>query len=143
MSSTYHEQWSQNSKLAFAPILELGGITSNMCSELARHNLRMMNEMMQASAEQMQNLSRAKGLEEALRINSQYTAKIAPQMLHNAQYVLDTMLDSANQYQQWFEKSTEQFQKQGKEVVEKVKEHVQSCGQTYGHKKHQHHYEPK
>lgn len=86
-------------------LIEMNGITSRLYSELARQNLKVMNELVQYGVEEMQGLSQARGLDEILSVLSQGAAKASPTVFQHAQRVLDTLLTSASDYNRLFEEN--------------------------------------
>lgn len=122
MTTPHSEQWSQVNKLSIAPIMEFNGITVRLLGEMTRENLSVLNEILQGNAQHLHDVSHAKGLEEAMGLQSRYISRMGPRMFEHAQHILDTMLDSANQYQHWFEKGMKKYQQEGKAVVEKMKD---------------------
>lgn len=92
-------------------IIEMNGITTRLCSELARQNLKMMNELVQCNVEEMQGLSQARGMEEVLSVISQSAAKTSPAVFQHAQRVLDTLLSTASDYNQLIEEGMQKTTK--------------------------------
>jgi len=86
-----------------------------LCGDLARQNLRGMNELAQCGAEQLQGLSHAKGLEEAMNVQGRCAAKMIPQLFQHAQNNLEVVLRGASAYGDWFSKEANQFSKAGQQ----------------------------
>lgn len=122
MATPNYHQWSQVNKLSLGPLMELNGITLRLLGDLTRENLTALNEVIQGNAQHLHDVSHAKGLEEAMSLQSRYVSKMGPRMFEHAQNVLDTMLDSANEYQHWLEKGIKQYQQEGKAAIEKIKD---------------------
>lgn len=121
MPTSIYDQWSQTNKASLAPLIEFNGITTQLCGDLFRENLKVANDLMQINAECVQHLSHTKGLEEVMSELARFPAKLAPQMVSHAQTVFDMLLDSGNKYREWFEKGVEHFQKQQEKSVTDMK----------------------
>jgi phasin family protein len=130
MHPNYFEQWPKAKNFSLEPIMELNGITTKLCSEIAKENFQAMNEWMQSMTEHTQNLSRVKGIEEFMELQSRFASKTTPQICQHAQHVLDTMMESASEYNKWFEKGFSEFSKESKVMQEKVHEKFK---QAQGH----------
>lgn len=119
MPSSMYDNWSQSQKVSLGPILELNNITTKLCGELIRQNLRAMSALAQSGQEQFQELSKAKGLNEAVQSQGQWIADTAPEAIKHAEKLLDTVLDSASEYRDWFENNMESMRQQGKVISDK------------------------
>lgn len=106
--ANYFEQFSKSSPFQgqgnhMEQLIEWNGITTRLYSELARKNLKVMNELVQCGVEEMQGLSQARGIEEVLRVLSQSASKTSPTIFQHAQSVLDTLLSTASEYNRLIE----------------------------------------
>lgn len=135
MAFSYFDQLSQNTNkfVNIEPMIEFNGITTRLYSEIARENLKMMNELMQCGVEQLQGLSHARGLEEVLSIHSKTMAKAAPQLFQHTQQILDTLVESAGEYSRIFEKgiqkasqTQEKYVRDIKDIKDNIKDKVES-----------------
>lgn len=115
------DQWSQTQKLSFSPLLELNSITTRLCGKLLQQNLKAMNSLAQSGQEQLQTLSGVKGVNEALQCQSQWIADTVPQAFDHAEKLLNTVLDSATEYRDWFEGNMETMKRQSQAMSEKVR----------------------
>ena len=131
MTIPSHEQLTHFNKLSLRPLIELNGITTRMYGEITRENLNALNEIFQGNTQHAHDISHAKGLEEIISVNSKYASKMAPRMFEHAQHVLDTLLESANQYQSWFESYVKLYQHEGKAVVEKIQQATRSASAAH------------
>jgi len=122
--SSIFEQFNQSNRNVMAPIFELNGIHTRVCNEMARQYLKAMQDFIQCSAESMQQLSHARGLEEVMSALSKVPAKMGPQMLENAQKMIDTMTQSTTEYQEFFQNHAESLLKKHDEVVSNIKQAV-------------------
>lgn len=118
MPSSMFDQWSQPQKASFGPVIssitELNRITTQACAELFRQNLKAMTMLAQSSQEQLHDLSEVKGFDGALQLQKQWFEKATPQVLKHAEEVLDTVLESATEYQAWMENNMDIIKQQGK-----------------------------
>jgi len=124
----FMEHWPQAAKMSMEPLMELNGITTRMCTDIARQNLKTMNDIMQCHAEQMQGMSHARGMEDMINAYSRWCAKVSAPLTQHTQNVLDTMLESASEYSKWWEKGLHHMSQQTKtmqEKAEKVMKHSQ------------------
>jgi hypothetical protein len=123
MPSSMFDQWSQPHRASFGPVVasitELNRITTQACGELFRQNLKAMTLLAQSSQEQLQDLSQVKGIDGALQLQKQWLEKATPQVLKHAEEVLDTVLESATEYQAWMENNMDIIRQQGKAVSDK------------------------
>lgn len=133
MTTPNYNQWSHVGKLSIVPLLELNGITMRLFGDITRENLSAFNEIVQGNAQHLHDVSHAKGLEDAMALQSRYMSKMGPRMFEHAQNILDTMLDSANQYQHWFESGMKQVQREGKAAVEKIKDVTHRAAEKHSH----------
>ena len=107
MAFSYFDQFSQMPAkfMNMEPFMAATGITTRLYSDIARENLKAMNELMQCSVEQLQGLSNARGLEEVVSVQSKAINKATPQLFQHAQQVLDLMMASATEYSKLYEKN--------------------------------------
>lgn len=113
-SSSMFDQWTQSQRVSLAPFLELNSITTRLCGELTRQNLKVINSLAQASQDQLQALASARGVNDVLQCQSQWMEEAVPQALGHAEQWLDTMLESASEYRDWFETNMEAMKQQGR-----------------------------
>lgn len=123
-TASIFEQFNQGHQNAMAPLFELNGIHTRVCNDMARQYLKSMQDFIQCSAESMQQLSHARGLEEVMSALSKVPAKMGPQMLENSQKMLDTMTQSATEYQEFFQNHTDSWMKKQDEVVSNIKRSI-------------------
>ena len=121
MTSSVFDQWSQYSKFSLAPLLELNGITTRLCVELARQNIKVMNELMKSNSEQLNEMSHAKSLPDVMQAQTQWTNKTMPQLVEHAQVMLDAYVDGASEYCKWLEKGVSHFQNQAETATQESK----------------------
>lgn len=119
MASTMFDQWSQTHKVSLAPILELSNITTRLCGTICRQNLDVMNRLAQSNQEQLQGLSQAKSIDGLVQSQAKLLASTTPLMIQHAEEILNTVMDSASEYQNWFESSVESINQQNKAFAEK------------------------
>jgi len=122
IKNPFMENWPQ-AKMSLEPYIEFNAITTRICGELARQNLKLMNELMQCSADQMQGMSHARDFEAVSSGYTRWCTRIAPQLTEHGQKVMDTMLTAVAEYNKWWEKELQRFSehtKAGQENIEKV-----------------------
>lgn len=120
MPNSMYDHWSQNQKVSLAPILELSNITTRLCGELMRQNLRAASEFAQDSQAQFQALSKIKDVNEIIRTQGEWVSKVTPHAIEQAEKLLDTVLDSASEYREWYESNLEVARQQGKAMSDKI-----------------------
>lgn len=120
MPASMYDHWSQTQKVSMAPILELNNITTRLCGEIMRQNLKAISALAQSSQEQMQELAKAKGLNEVIQCQSQWISETTPHAIKHAEKLLDTVLDSASEYREWVEGNLENMRQQGKAFSDKI-----------------------
>lgn len=120
MPASMYDNWSQTQKASLGPILELSNITTRLCGELMRQNLRAANEFAQSSQEQFQALSKVKDANEILRTQGQWMSEMTPHVIDHAEKLLDTVLESASEYREWYESNLETMRQQGKAISDKI-----------------------
>lgn len=102
--SSYFEQFSKSPFQSMQgnpmeALVELNNITTRLCSELARQNLKMMTDLVQCSVEEMQELSQTRGeMVETCHVLSKGAAKVSPTIFQHAHGVLDTLSIAAADY---------------------------------------------
>lgn len=126
MSTPYNDQWSQSTKNLFEPLIELNSITTRMCSELARENLKAIHDLMQSSAEHMQGLSHVRGFEDVMSVQARAVANITPKVYQYSQQILDTVMEGISEYNKFFERSMFHAVKEAKTMQEKTYHEVKN-----------------
>ena len=86
-------------------IVETHRILTLLLSELARLHLKALNELSQHGAQELQDLTKARGMEEVFQILSQGVAKASPIVLEHIQGVMETILSTASEYNRLLEES--------------------------------------
>lgn len=114
MHTNYFEHWPQLGKDSFEPWMEMNGITSRTMSELTRANLEAINEWMQCFSEHTHNLSRAKGIEEMMSLQTGFTSKIARDMCQCTQQNIEAIMQGMTECKKCFEKGWGEFSKEKK-----------------------------
>jgi len=129
MHTNHFEHWPQMGKMSFGPMMELNGITTRLCSEIARENLQAINEWMHTVTEHTQNLSQAKGLEEVLALQARFASQTAPHICQHTQHVMETVMEGMAEYRKCFEKGMEkgmnEYTKEKKSMQEKAQHSTQ------------------
>lgn len=74
-------------------------------NEMLRQHFKALNDFAQVSADQMHQLSMAKGLDDVMAMQSRFLAKSSPKFLGYTQDSVDFMMNGAMQYRQWLEKA--------------------------------------
>lgn len=119
MASSIFDQWSQTHKVSLAPIFELNDITTRLCGTICRQNLEVMNRIAQSSQEQLQGLAQVKSIDGAVQSQTRWFAVATPQMFQHAEEVLNTLMDSATEYQTWFESNLQLMNQERKAYTER------------------------
>lgn len=83
---------------SYEPLVLLNQVTAQISNDLMRHQWRALNDWMQCNAEQWQQLSRVRGMDELVASQSRFIAKSSPKLLSYAQDTLDCLVEGASQY---------------------------------------------
>ncbi len=121
MSYSFFEQWSKKNNVMMQPMLELGSLHTRLWGDLTKQNFMLINDMIKTSAEQMQDISKVTGVNDLLDLQAKMAIKTAPNLLNHAEKMLDTMLDGATQYSEWFEKEWSEFSQTAQKVQKETK----------------------
>lgn len=92
---------------------EFNRVATEVSNNLMRHQWRALNDLMQCSTEQWQQLSRARGMEEIIASQSRFIAKTSPKLLSYAQDTLDCLNDAASQYRKIVTKAEQSRERNG------------------------------
>ncbi|MCS5710219.1 phasin family protein [Candidatus Berkiella aquae] len=104
MMNSIYEQWRAfASSPSNEPLMSFHHLTTHLGSEIVRRQMNIMNDLMQCSAEQMHQLSHAKGMDEIVATHTRFIAKSSPKLMGHAQDTLDCFLDGATQYRKLLE----------------------------------------
>ncbi|MBI2791592.1 MAG: phasin family protein [Gammaproteobacteria bacterium] len=122
MSASMFDQWPQANQSFLEPLIELNNINMRIYGDVARENIKAMNDLVLCHAEQVQQLSQAKKLEEVMAIQANLITNASKPLNTYAQHMLNTMLESASIYSKWLEKGYQKAQKSQALPLEKHKE---------------------
>lgn len=111
MSASMFDQWPQANQSFLEPLIELNNINMRIYGDVARENIKAMNDLVLCHAEQVQQLSQAKKLEEIMAIQANLITNASKPLNTYAQHMLNTMLESASIYSKWLEKGYQKAQK--------------------------------
>jgi hypothetical protein len=130
--ASYFEQFSKNAYQGFPgshmeTLIEMNGITTRLYSELTRQNLRLINRVMQCGFEEMQDLTQARGFDDALKVMSQSASKISPPILEHAQSVMDALINTAGEYNRLLEEGMAKTTKTINKFADKTRERSQQA----------------
>ncbi len=76
MSAPMFDQLFKSNQSFLQPMLELNHIAMRLYGDVARENLKVINELAVCHAEQLQQLSQAKRFEEVMEIQAGWAAKV-------------------------------------------------------------------
>jgi len=80
-------------------------LATQLGSEIVRQQFKALNDLTQSCAEQMQQLSMAKGIDDVMATHSRFVAKSSPKFVAHAQDTLDALMNGALQYRKLLEKA--------------------------------------
>ncbi len=98
---------------SYEPVMLLNQMAAQVSNDLMRHQWRALNDWMQCNAEQWQQLSRARGVDELVATQSRFIAKSSPKLLGYAQDTLDCLVDAASQYRKIMVKAEQNREQSG------------------------------
>jgi hypothetical protein len=104
-------------------MIELNNINMRLYGDVARENIKAINDLVLCHAEHVQQLSQAKKLEEVMAIQADLITNVSKPLNTYAQHMLNAMLESASIYSKWMEKGYQKAQKAQSLPQEKHKEH--------------------
>lgn len=107
MANLFFDPFSADSHVKLESIFELNAISTRIWSEMARQGLQVSNDWIKSSGDHIQNLSKTKGVEEVVSLNTQWLKKMAPNAIEHAQMGLDTVMEGIQELQQWSQKTTQ------------------------------------
>lgn len=119
MPNSFFEQWSKGNKF-MQPFLELSSMNARFIGDMARKNLMFMNDMMKSSAEQFQDMGQIKGMNDFFELQSNITKKTMPTFINHTEEMIEILLNSAQMYNEWFEKEWNDFAQTSRESVQKM-----------------------
>ncbi|MGE3320334.1 MAG: phasin family protein [Candidatus Berkiella sp.] len=88
-------------------LLAFNDLATQWGNEMLRQQFKALNDVAQLSADQMHQLSMAKGLDDVMAIQSRFMAKSSPKFLGYMQDNVDFMMNGAAQYRKMLEKAFE------------------------------------
>lgn len=95
-----------NSAFSFnGSLLAFNDLAARWGTEMLRQQFKALNDLTQVSADQIHQLSMAKGLDDVMATQSRFMAKSSPKFLGYAQDSVDFMMNGAAQYREWLEKT--------------------------------------
>lgn len=100
------------------PFVAFNGITAALYGDIAHQNLKMVNKIMHSQVDHFQNLTKATRPEDIVKVHTEWVATMAPSYCEHAQGILDTVLQSAQDYNKWFEQGFSQVSRESKNSQE-------------------------
>ncbi len=87
------------------PFMAMSDLATQLSSEMLRQQIKATTELMQSCADEMHQLSLAKGVDDVVATHSRFIAKSSPKLLGHAQDTLDSLMSGAMQYRKLLEKT--------------------------------------
>lgn len=101
MSHSYFDGYHHSME----PLLALQELTTNFYTQMTRHHLQAVNELMQAQAKHLSALSAVKGVNELINEQLNWTQETVANVFQQAHARLDALQEGACHYRHWFEKN--------------------------------------
>jgi hypothetical protein len=80
-------------------------LATQLGSGIVRQQFKALNDLTQSCADQLHQLSMAKGIDDVMATQSRFISKSSPRVIGHAQDTLDCIMDAAAQYRKLLEKS--------------------------------------
>ncbi len=87
------------------PFMAMGDLVTQLSSEMLRQQIKATTELMQFCADEMHQLSLAKGMDDVMATHSRFIAKSSPKLIGHAQDTLDNLMNGAAQYRKLLDKT--------------------------------------
>lgn len=87
------------------PYMAISDLVTQLSSEMLRQQIKATTELMQSCADEMHQLSLAKGMDDVIATHSRFIAKSSPKLLGHAQDTLDSLMNGAAQYRKLLEQT--------------------------------------
>ena len=104
-ATAFFDKWSQTETFSPETLMQMNAISMKIWGEVAKENLQAMTDFMQNYAEQMQDLSHAKGPDDVMRAQARLASKNGPQLFQRSQRLLETLMESTTEYQKCLKKN--------------------------------------
>jgi hypothetical protein len=112
------DQWPQAQKSYLGPMLEFHAITTRFCGDIARENVKVLNELVLCHSEHLKQLSQAEKLQDMAQINADLATKTSEPLNEYAQHMIDMMLENASNYSKWLEQGIQTATETGAKVAQ-------------------------
>lgn len=80
-------------------------LATQLGSEMVRQQFKALNDLTQSCADQMHQLSMAKGIDDVMAAQSRFVAKSSPKLIAHTQDTLDALMNGALQYRKLLERA--------------------------------------
>ncbi len=122
MPASMYDQLLNPPSAFLAPLLALNEMTMRLYGEVSKEQIRVINELLLCHAEQLQELSQAKKVEQMVQIQGEFMAKAAGPLNAYAQHMIDALLEGNAGYAKWLEESIKQNTQAFKETIKEGKQ---------------------
>lgn len=86
-------------------LMAFNELATQLGNEIARQQFKALNDLTQSCADQLHQLSMAKGVDDVMATHSRFIAKSSPRLIGHAQDTLNCFMDAALQYRKLLDKA--------------------------------------